>query len=745
VSLESTNSAPEEGAGDEADLDDLVGQVIGGTYLLVRAIGEGGTGRVYEATHVRIPSKRFAVKVLHAEYLRHPEAWVRFQREAEAVGSIDHPNVVDVFDVNRTDDERPFVVFAYLEGKELAEFIEERGPLPPPLAADIVQQVCDGLTAAHERGVIHRDIKPQNVFLVGDLSAPEVRVLDFGLSRLLDDAATSVTKTGMLLGTPVYMAPEQARGERADMRADIYGAGTILYATLTGHPPFEEENLQRTLIAVMGEDPVRPRVHVPILDEGLELVVQRAMAKEPEDRYPSAESLARALDPYVRSYSRPPPSQRPPASSLLIRSGQNEGQASRSTLVVYLVASLVLALAAMATMVVGVAELFGAVSAREVALLILAFIGTALTPVVLAIRHLRRSVWDNGVKVRELRRRVRRVVIAAAAAYGLSALGLRVLDTVVSLFVVDGPFGVGGGPGWVPLNIVYVVVAAVAAGLAWALGRKQAQPNHMMRRGAIATVVLLSFVLVVQSVRFRAAEMTTQTAQVSLTALDGLRPEDVARIVQSGARVPSDELADAVAHGLATLMTIRERYPRDPEVLQAVALAQGRDETKYPEAVKTLEMLFGIKPDYVQDRALRVLISKAAQRASSRDAALSLMVTGMGSGGLDLLYDLMIRSKALRPKIETMFASAEIRERFSPALAIAHDLRMASDCAARSPLLDRAQRLGDERTIAVLAPLAQGAKTGCGRWKRSRCKPPCPTEAKAFQTVVHAIQDRLRQ
>ena len=740
MGLESATPAPfEEGPAEEA-VDDLLGQVIGGTYRIVRVIGEGGTGRVYEAHHTRIPSKRFAIKVLHPEFLRHPEAWVRFQREAEAAGSIDHPNVVDVYDVNRTKDGRPYVVFAYLEGIELGELLESRGALPPRLAASIVQEVCRGLAAAHERGVVHRDIKPQNIWLMGDLEAPTVKILDFGLSRLADEA-TSVTKTGVLLGTPVYMSPEQARGERADSLADIYGAGTILYATLTGRPPFEEENVQRTLIAVMSAEPPRPRSVVATIPEGLEMVVQRAMAKEPEDRYPNALSLERALD----RYASPPTSIRPPAASFALIPAANEDQASRSMLVVYLLASFVFVLALLASALVGVISLTGGLSARELALALLALLGTVLTPAYLALRHVRANVWDNGVKVQELRRRLRKVVVTGAAAYGLTALTLRIIDTLVARFVPEGPLGAIGGPGWVPLNTAYALVALVGVVVAWTMDRRVMAERHGWRLLLVALVVLVGGFVVYGSVRLRAQSLATAHLETRLTQMEGLRGADAAALARESARVGPDELASAVAHGREALEKMREAYPRDPAVLQALALAQGRRPESYGEAMTTVASLFELDDEYTQDRALRVLVSKAAQYPDSREPALALLVTSMGSGGLDLLYDLMNRSKSLRPKILTMFESAEIRERFSPALAIAYDLRVAPDCASRLPLLDRAARLGDERTIAVLAPLSERTKTGCGRWKNMPCKAPCEAQAKEFQGVVRQIQERLKE
>ena len=727
----------------ETDEDDLIGQVIGGTYRLERAIGEGGTGRVYEAHHVRIPTKRFAIKVLHVEFLRHAEAWGRFQREAKAAAAVDHPNIVGVYDVNRTEDGRPYVVFDYLEGIDLGDLIDERGPLPPKLAAAIVQQICRGLSAAHDRGVIHRDIKPQNIWLTGDPDHPQVKVLDFGVSRLTDDASTNLTQTGALLGTPAYMSPEQARGEQADHPTDIYGAGTILYATLTGRPPFVEENVQRTLIAVMSEEPPRPRSIVPAIPESLEMVIQRAMAPEPADRYPSADALAAALERFVE-VARPLPSSRPPPPpSSPLAPPVIEGSPSRPMLVVYLAATFALALFVAATAIVGVTELFGGLNNRELALLLIALLGTALTPVWLVVRHVRAKVWDNGVRVRELRRRLRKVLITAAAAYGASALVLRLLDTVVARFVPEGPLGAGGGPGWRPFNITFAIIAAVAAVLAWILDRSDPS-HHRLRRAGIATVIVLSAGLLSASVIVRTGRSEVQPLTARVTAVEGLRAEDATAVMKRYARVEPDELAAAVARGREALVALNARYPRDPDVLQALALSLGRDEKHYLDATTTLAMLFALEPEYTKDRALRVLVSKAAQHDKSRDAALELKVTAMGTDGLDQLYDLMNKHKVLRPKIETMLASPEIRQRFSPALAIAYDLRSAADCAARLPLLDRATRHGDERTVAVLAPLSERSKRGCGRYKRSPCPPPCEQEAEAFQTVVRHIQERLK-
>src|SRR5262249_18930913 len=172
--------------------DPLVDKLIGETYQIIRVIGEGGMGRVYEARHLRLKERRFAVKCLHPELARNPDMAARFLREAESASSIKHPNVVDVFDVHHLPDGTPYFVGEYLEGEELADYVAKRGPIEPRAAAKIARQVCHALAAAHERGIVHRDMKPENIFVLassieavdrGESRALQVKVLDFGISK----------------------------------------------------------------------------------------------------------------------------------------------------------------------------------------------------------------------------------------------------------------------------------------------------------------------------------------------------------------------------------------------------------------------------------------------------------------------------------------------------------------------------------------------------------------------------------
>jgi len=280
--------------------DVLVGVTLNSTYAVERLLGEGGMGRVYAARHTRIAQKRVAVKVLHTEFSGNAQVLARFQREAEAAAAISHPNVVSVLDVDVTPQGMPYMVCEYLEGVDLSDHLRDVQRLDVADALSVTRQLCRGLAAAHAQGVIHRDLKPPNVFLVGDFSkgAPArlyAKVLDFGLSRFHgSEGEQNLTKTGFIMGTPTYMAPEQARGQHVDHRADVYGLGTILYTMLTGRPPFQEETPQATILAVLSSEPPRPRSLVPTIPPHIELVIERAMAKKPEDRFPSMTAFEEA-------------------------------------------------------------------------------------------------------------------------------------------------------------------------------------------------------------------------------------------------------------------------------------------------------------------------------------------------------------------------------------------------------------------------------------------------------------------
>jgi serine/threonine protein kinase len=297
----------------------MVGALLAGRYQIKRLRGEGGMGRVYEAEHIEI-GKRVAVKVLHPAYSRTPDLVERFRREARAASRIEHPNVVNVTDFGTTSEGSLFFVMEYIEGIELGLLIHRHGPLAINHALRITEQMCAALQAAHDAGVIHRDLKPENILLVGPANATRtpnghgaqpgaeaaaampdlVKVLDFGIAKSdeIDDSpriGKRLTRPGVAMGTPEYMAPEQAAGHPADPRSDIYAVGSILYEMLTGVPPYDGENVMEILHKKANEPP-RPIVELrPDVPAQVVALVGRAMAREPGDRPQSMAVLARQI------------------------------------------------------------------------------------------------------------------------------------------------------------------------------------------------------------------------------------------------------------------------------------------------------------------------------------------------------------------------------------------------------------------------------------------------------------------
>jgi serine/threonine protein kinase len=475
----------EDGTGSEVD-DPLLGQVLAESYELVRVIGEGGMGRVYEARHTRLRNKRYAIKIMLEEFASQSELVARFQREAEAASHLSHNNVVAVYDVHRTDDGRPYIVEELLEGEELGNVLAEAGKLDPERAVRIARQVCLGLAAAHDRGIVHRDMKPENVYLVGDEDDPVAKVLDFGISKLADNRET-LTKTGMVIGTPAYMAPEQASGMHVDHRADIYAVGAILYRAIGGRKPFEGMDAAATLTALLTQDPPRLRTLEPRVPEGLEMIVQRAMTREVDDRYQSMidlEADLREYDPMGALPSAPSKAAPPtgtfahpdPSARTMLAEGDVGTRISATSREVRFARPMIVLFTAL-----GYLWLVGGVTALvidgvrwsrghraypdEMAILLIA-LGTVLTtatPLYLWIRHLGDRVWSNSVKCVDTARRVGRIVGVAIATYGIGTLALHVMETSVwrrpnSIF----------RPEW----YVYLFAASILTGaLTWAVGQ----------------------------------------------------------------------------------------------------------------------------------------------------------------------------------------------------------------------------------------------------------------------------------
>ncbi len=275
--------------------DPLLGRVIDGRYRVEQQIGEGGMGVVYMAAHT-VLQKRLALKVLRGDSSRDADVVQRFMQEAQAATSIGHPNIIDISDFGRLPDGAVYFVMEYLDGSSLSDMIKRGGSVPTAEAVHLVRQIASALEAAHQRGIVHRDLKPDNIFVIKQGQDPRfVKVLDFGVAKV-GGAASKLTKTGMVFGTPHYMSPEQAAGHSVDQRTDIYALGVIMYEMFTGKVPFDADTFMGILSKHMFEAPARPTDVQGAALGPLEAVILRALEKNPDHRYQSMSELLADLD-----------------------------------------------------------------------------------------------------------------------------------------------------------------------------------------------------------------------------------------------------------------------------------------------------------------------------------------------------------------------------------------------------------------------------------------------------------------
>jgi serine/threonine protein kinase len=289
--------------------DPLIGVALGDRYRITRLIGSGGMARVYEAVH-RVIHRKVAVKVLLSHLASDNDLVRRFVNEGRAAGTIGHPNIVESLDMGTAPDGSPYLVLEYLEGISLADELYRTGALAIDRAAYIALQIASALSAAHARGIVHRDMKPENVFLTQrDGRADHVKILDFGVSKFTAASVGVVGETvrGALIGTPEYMAPEQIGGEdEIDGRTDVYAIGMLLYEMIAGRAAFAGRGATtQVLRAVLVEEPAPLEQLRPAVQPELAAIVRRALAKRPEDRWASAEEFAAQIEPFAGLDERP--------------------------------------------------------------------------------------------------------------------------------------------------------------------------------------------------------------------------------------------------------------------------------------------------------------------------------------------------------------------------------------------------------------------------------------------------------
>src|SRR5437667_823233 len=263
--------------------DPFIDRVLAGRYRVVRKRGTGGMANVYLAEDLEL-GRRVALKMLDERHAQDEQFVERFRREAKNAAGLSHPNIVSIYDRGEAEGTY-YIAMEYLEGRTLKELILSRGPTPVPVAIDYTRQILSGLSFAHQKGIVHRDIKPHNVVVGPD---GRLKVTDFGIAR---SGTSQMTEAGSIIGTAQYLSPEQARGAPVDQRSDLYAVGVVLYEMLTGSVPFTGDTpleIAMKHLSAAPEPPSKRRAEVP---RELDLVVLRALAKHPSDRYQSAEEM----------------------------------------------------------------------------------------------------------------------------------------------------------------------------------------------------------------------------------------------------------------------------------------------------------------------------------------------------------------------------------------------------------------------------------------------------------------------
>lgn len=778
--------------------DLLIGTKLLDTYVVDRVLGEGGMGRIYEAHHARLTGKRFAIKVLRPELVQNQHIRARFEREVETVARVSHPGVLTVADVGATPLGWPYMVCEHLNGLDLLAYLRRFGALPHEEVVRLGCRISEALEATHEQGVIHRDVKPSNVFLLGsfgllDPDWDSVKLIDFGLSRFVE-RDDQLTKTGIVMGTPAYMSPEQASGSRTDHLTDVYGVGAVLYAAATGVPPFREETQQQTLLAVINREPERPRALNASIPEELEVIIQRAMAKRPDERYPEMSKLRAALAKLEVDTSR-----------TRANAHAGAGRGVRSRFLVLSASALLMLLAGLASAASGLMALADERwrTTFTERLLISLLLASGAVLLLLSLRSFERRTWANTARLSSWLPRLRAPLLAAWIAYGVAAFSLRFGDEVMARFAASPVLGGAPGvawPGWSPLLALIALLAALGA----AIRQKWWEPHDRLRRwllGPILTVTLLVTSLAIgrwgllwrSTTSVTAATPATPVdvaaatngdalantamrtleleqlkelispvdASAPLAAADAGRPtlsspapsveaaaEPITQVAalttSSGMLAPAHALTAAVAKGPDGLESLSRIYANDPEVWKALALAHASRSSGLVDAVRSIERLLSVSPERGNDPDLRVIMTKAASmEGDTSRAAFRALSRGMGSTGPDLLYDFVLNKPELAERAKERLSRPSVRQLFSPELAIAYDLRFAPSCASRLDLLERADERGDQRTINVLSALVSKPPK-CGRRGQPPCKVRCQRDAERLSRSIDVISRRLR-
>ncbi|MBL8608397.1 MAG: serine/threonine protein kinase [Myxococcales bacterium] len=317
------------------------GEVVAGKYRLTRVIGVGGMGRVMEAVHTRL-EQRVAIKFLHPDLAANERAVARFEREGHAAARLLGPHVARTFDVGVTERGLPYMVMELLDGHDLQKELVRRPTIPVGELMHWMVQICEAIREAHAEGIVHRDLKPQNVFIARTFGGPTIKVLDFGISKILEAEGVSETTTQAALGTPRFMSPEQIKGARdVDARADVWALGVLAYFLLTRKYPFDGDSIGTLAVAIVMNEPKPIQERAPDLPAPLAEAIMAALVKDREARAPNVEWLLARIAPYAEAPEPAPPSTPSPAraEAVTVEGSSSPAASARGWLIGALVVS----------------------------------------------------------------------------------------------------------------------------------------------------------------------------------------------------------------------------------------------------------------------------------------------------------------------------------------------------------------------------------------------------------------------
>jgi serine/threonine protein kinase len=719
------------------DNDPRIGQVLADRYRIDRLLGEGGMGKVYAAEHV-LMRKRLALKVLHDDLSNVPEVVARFEREARAAANIEHPNIAAATDFGKLPDGAVYLALEYVEGTSLRDVIERDAPMLSLRALKIARQIASALASAHALDIVHRDLKPENVMLVHKGGDPNfVKVLDFGIAKVPIGSATEggeqpITKMQMVLGTPEYMAPEQALSETVDGRSDVYALGVMLYEMLSGTRPFRKKREKGILAQQLAGEPppfaqTAPRAGIPPQVESLvmDLLQVKRQAR------PQAIEVARRID------------------ALLIQPLDQGGQIFTQF---------------GGTMATGGSDADFS-SAPE--------LGMAESSPDLLPASAAGATRD-------------RIGSAAGSLPGVGAFP----DGVVPPWPGSAPDGVLPDPNSLPQgsrpDLVPQLLGAQppstrqqmpsdagrgetasaepsSAALIPGLGRPWPQPVLQLfawidaRRSRLppqlrdvpgpalvaAALALVAGALLAAILLLVAVTSPDAPAEPAGSASASAIRSGAVPAVKPAGEPTKEQLTRAKKQGATALRALARQYGRSAQLQLELAQAH-RLERSYSETVAAVRKALALDPKLNTHKRVATLLWDCAQRAPSMAAAFELLRGPMGSKGADIIYDLATERKVrstVKAQAAEFLKSDQFRHQASPALAVAVDLRYARSCAAAHALLRQAEQVGDERALTYLRRYE--ATRGCGRRRSHDCY-PCMRQDARLRTAIAAIEKRIK-